>query len=82
MKVSVKTLDNFIMSFEVKPSDSIETLKIQIENMIGLPPYRQRIIYRGQHLDSLRTFNDYNIEDGSVIHTTIQIKDFNLQKSS
>jgi hypothetical protein len=70
------------MTFEVEPSDSIEKLKLQIENMIGLEPHCQRLICSGHKLDPLCTFSDYNIENESAIHMVHRTKDCNLHKSS
>jgi hypothetical protein len=68
MKIFIETNDNIIMSFDVEPSDPIETLKLQIENKIGLHPYLQRLNFQGHLLEEGRTFNHYKITNESTIH--------------
>jgi hypothetical protein len=67
MKVFVKTFDNITLSFDLQPSDTVKTLKSQIENAMGLSPDSQRLRFRGHLLDEKLTLSYYNIENESLI---------------
>ncbi len=75
MKVLVKTLDNIILPINVEPSGTVETLKLQIENTIGLGTHYQRLIFNGRKLDERFTLSHYNIENESLIHMTHRLRD-------
>jgi hypothetical protein len=82
MKIYVKTLDNFIMTFEVQPSDSVEKLKLQIEKTIGLPRYGQRLVYRGKVLFDERTLSDFDVENESSIHLNHRVHNTNPHQAT
>ncbi len=82
MRVFVQTLDDITLSFNVEPSDKIETLRLQIKNTIGLPPICQRLIFNGHKLDQFTTFSHYNIENEGLIHIVYRLRDRTANKST
>ena len=55
------------MSFELEPAETIEKLKLKIEEKLDVHPSSQRLCFQGHLLEDRRTFNDYHIQNESTI---------------
>ena len=57
-----------IISLEVKPSDTIEDVKCQVENKEDIPTYQQILIFNGIKTQNQQTLFNYNIQNDSILH--------------
>ena len=62
------------MTVDVKPSDTIASVKAKIQALTGFTPTEQNLWMGRQRLDSLRTLADYDIQNESTLHMTVSLK--------
>ena len=70
------------LKMNVKKSDTIESLKMQIYEEMSYPPDQQRLIFAGRQLEDGRTLSDYNIQKDSTLHLVLRLRAGMLHESS
>ena len=62
MQIFVRTLTGKIITLQVEPRHSIETVKKKVQEKEGIPPSQQHLIFRNQELEHL-IFRNQELED-------------------
>ena len=72
MQIYVKKANGNSISLEAEQSDTIELLKIKIQNQEAIPPDVQLLIFAGKQLADSRTLAYYNIQNGNTIRLVLR----------
>jgi len=56
-----------IITINIQLSDTIESLKVRIQDAAGFPPDRQRLFFNGIQLLDGKTLAEYNIPKGAIL---------------
>ncbi len=70
----VKTLTGKTLTLDAEPTDTVEVLKLKIQEKEGIPPDQMRLIYDGEQLEDDRTRHSYGILREATVHLVLRLR--------
>jgi len=74
MQIFVKALTGKTLTFDVEPSDSIESIKDKIFDKEGVALEVQMLVFGGKRLENGKTLAEYKIEENSMLYMVIPFR--------
>lgn len=74
VQIFIKTPTGKTLTLDVKPLDVTRIAKAEVQMKEGILASQLRLFFVGKELDDEKTFSHYNIEKGSLLHTSCRPK--------
>ena len=73
MQLHVRQGTGKMFTVKVEPSSSVEEVKLKIQDIKGIPPDQQRLIFGTKQLQDGRTLSYYNLQEESIIQLVLRV---------
>ena len=69
-----RALTEITLTLDAESSDSIESIKIRMQDKVVTSHAKQRLIFAGKQLEDGRTLEDYNVHKDSTLQLVLKLR--------
>ena len=73
MQLLVKTVSGRTLALEVQPSETVEDVKMMLQEKENIDYYNQRMVFAGKELEDSQTIGDYNIAEDATVEVLFKL---------
>ena len=74
MLIYCKTLVGKELKLNLELDTTIAVVKQKIEELEGIPPSQQRLVYSGRQMSDEKSLEEYNVIAGSYFHLVLALR--------
>ncbi|ORY70598.1 ubiquitin-related domain-containing protein, partial [Leucosporidium creatinivorum] len=74
LQLYVKTMTGKTITLAVASANTVNDLKIKIQEKEGIPLDQQRLIFLGKAMEESRTLADYSLQKESTVHLILSLR--------
>jgi hypothetical protein len=72
--VLVKSMTGKNTTVDIHNQMTIEELKLEIENLDGIPPHQQRLVFNGKEMQDTNKVESYHLKSNDMIHIVLRLR--------
>lgn len=73
MQVFLKNVKGLTKVLKVNFFDTVDDVKLKVQEIEGIPPGQQLLVFAGRQLESGRKLSEYGIDKDSTLHLTLRL---------
>ncbi|CAD8210459.1 unnamed protein product (macronuclear) [Paramecium tetraurelia] len=74
MQIFIKTLAGKKVSYNIEADNTIQQLKMQLQEKEGISSEQFKLIFKGRHLQEDNKIADAQMQAGDTVHMVIQLR--------
>lgn len=74
IQIFVRSLAGKTFTLDVETHYTVDMVKLKVEQIEGIPPPEQRLLFAGRQLESGHLLSHYNIQSESTIHLVLRLR--------
>ncbi|KAM3136348.1 hypothetical protein pb186bvf_011483 [Paramecium bursaria] len=74
MQIFIKTLSGKKVAYNIEPENTIQQLKMQLQEKEGISADQFKLIFRGRNLNEEQKVSDAQLAAGETVHMVIQLR--------